>query len=180
MHASTGPDIKVVPGNLPLAPCGFARHANIARVCGTHAGDQARHEHPTQDFAMTCRRKTTWTLCRIKYALSVFVDLDQQIFTKGKNRRRSVPESSLTEEAAIPPDAYPFIELLVERDMPVLIHCDQPIFGLPRGIEEPIASRAGGGGSSLPSGTRMSISLSSTSLPRQQDRASKLLSRKVD
>ncbi len=79
-----------------------------------------------------------------------------------------------------PSDAYPFIELPVERDMPVIIHCDRPIFGLPWGIEEPIASRAGGGGSSLPSGTRMSISLSSTSLSLQQDRASKLLSRKVD
>lgn len=58
MHASTGPDIKVASGNLPLAPCGFARHANIARVCGTHAATRLatsiRHRTsrclPPQDY----------------------------------------------------------------------------------------------------------------------------------
>ena len=35
MHASTSPDIKVAPANLPLASCSFARHASIARVCGS-------------------------------------------------------------------------------------------------------------------------------------------------
>jgi hypothetical protein len=38
MYARTGPDIKVVPANLALASCGFAAHANIARVCGAPRG----------------------------------------------------------------------------------------------------------------------------------------------
>jgi hypothetical protein len=55
---------------------------------------------------MTCRRKPIWVLCRIFYALPVSVDIGQQIFTEGKNRRRSMPESSLAEEAAIPPAGH--------------------------------------------------------------------------
>jgi hypothetical protein len=38
MYASTGPDIKVVSAILPLASCGFAAHASIARVCGAPRG----------------------------------------------------------------------------------------------------------------------------------------------
>lgn len=62
------------------------------------------------------------------------------------------------------PDVHPSVELLVERDIPVLIHYGQPI-----------ASCPGGRGNSSASGARMSISVSST-----HDYASKLLSRKVD
>jgi uncharacterized protein len=34
------------------------------------------------------------------------------------------------------PAVYPLIELVIERDMPVLIHCGHPIFTLPWSIEE--------------------------------------------
>jgi uncharacterized protein len=34
------------------------------------------------------------------------------------------------------PAVYPLIELLIERDLPVLIHCGHPIFTLPWSIEE--------------------------------------------
>jgi hypothetical protein len=69
------------------------------------------------------------------------------------------------------PDVHPSRELLVERDKPVLTHHSQRIFGLPRGIREPIVSCSRGRGDSPPSGTQISISLSG---PR--DHASKLLS----
>jgi hypothetical protein len=45
-HECTGPDTRAASANLPLAPCDFARHANIARVCPHCPGGHARHEHP--------------------------------------------------------------------------------------------------------------------------------------
>jgi hypothetical protein len=106
MHAPAGADgeTEAAPTNLPLASCGFARHANIARVCGTPYGLSGSSGPSARNFAMTCRRKPLWALCRVCYVLSVSISVDtgQQVFTEGKNRRRSMPESSLTEEAAIP------------------------------------------------------------------------------
>jgi hypothetical protein len=103
MHAPASPDIEAAPADLPLASCGFARHANIARVCGTPCGRSGSPGPSVQDFAMAYHRKPIWALYRICYVLSVLIDAGQQIFTEGKNRRRSMPESSLAEEAAIPP-----------------------------------------------------------------------------
>jgi len=104
MHASTGADIAAAPTNLPLASCGFARHASIARVCGTPCGLSGSPGPLVRNFAATGHHHSIWALCRICYILvvSISADTGQQIFTEGKNRRRSMPESSLTEEAAIP------------------------------------------------------------------------------
>jgi len=204
-HESTGPDIKGVPANMALAPCGFARHASIARVCrplrGRSGSPRASGTGLRHDLPPRVRLGVTSHLVRFASFSQI---LTSRFLHQGKNRRRSVPESSLTEAAAIPPagnvlaarvpagpasdinvtgipggtagpsptsgitidtnmraggdpmytvrpDACPFTELLVERDIPVSIHS--------------------GRGRYLPIGTRCKSRLA---IP--QDHASKLLS----
>jgi hypothetical protein len=111
MHAPAGADVETeaAPTNLPLVSWGFARHASIARVCAAPRGLSGSPGPSVRNFAMICHRKPVWALCRICLVLLVPIPVDtgQQIVTEGKNRRRSMPESSLTEEAAIPRPVMP-------------------------------------------------------------------------
>jgi len=104
MHTSSGPGIEVAPAISSLAACGFARHANLARVCGAPRCGPARHEHPMQGFVMTRYRKHR--LGVMPY-LAGFTGARKPLissFPDGKNRRGSMPESSLTEDAEITPE----------------------------------------------------------------------------
>ena len=104
MHASTGLGIGVALTISPLASCGFARHANIARVCGAPRCGPARHEHPMQHFAMTRYRKHRLGVMPSLAGFTGARKLLTSGFPDGKNRRGSMPESSLTEDAEITPD----------------------------------------------------------------------------
>lgn len=104
MHTSTGADIEVAQPILPLGSCGFGRHASIAAVCGAPRCDRARHEHPKQGFAMSRYRKHSMEAMPYLACSTGVRKLLTSSFPDGKNRRGSVPESSLTEDAEITPD----------------------------------------------------------------------------
>jgi hypothetical protein len=101
MHTSAAQGIEVASAILPLASSCFARHANIARVCGLPRCDPARHEHPMQVFAMTHRGQHCLGVTPHLVSFTSIRRLLTSSSPDGMNRRRSMPESSLTEGAAI-------------------------------------------------------------------------------
>jgi hypothetical protein len=92
------------PANFAISSLRLARHVNIAPVCGAPRRGPARHEHPMQGFVMTRYRKHH--LGVMPY-LASFTGARKPLissFPDGQNRRGSMPESSLTEDAEITPD----------------------------------------------------------------------------
>jgi len=144
MHTSSGPGIEVAPAISSLAACGFARHANLARVCGAPRCGPARHEHPMQGFVMTRYRKHR--LGVMPY-LAGFTGARKPLissFPDGKNRRGSMPESSLTEDAEITPDGNVSI-----ASAPAAIGVESVVFRAGRPDNSPFLSaelRPGGPG----------------------------------
>jgi hypothetical protein len=189
VHTSADPGIEVGSTILPLASCGFARHANIARVCDTPRCDPARHEHPMQAFAMARRGRHRLGVMSHLVSFTGARRLLTSSSPDGANRRRSMPESSLTEEAAITtggnvlaarPDMHSSMALLVERNRSAPIDGDQRISLSPSSSRLPTYSEpepADGRGSIPPfrwvlsRHTRMSISKAVL-----HDHASRLLS----